>query len=264
MSLIDLASRPSRRYRLLTAVPALLLLAALPACRSDRRPESPAQAQQTVPPAFQAERLRLVHAVHLPPAAKRLSAAERQRFDDFIAQAAGGNLQAVHLYVLSADGRGTDVLRRAAIEQGVDPVKVVSREPGRAVPAGLPRPAPGWLTLVAERYVALPPSCPRLSHIEEDDNSNEISTNFGCAQVSVFEAQVVDPRDLVLGESGGETDSQLTSAAIERLRNDKLKSLGGAGDFTPNSGGSSDQGGGGGGSGSGGGAGGGGSTGSGS
>jgi type IV pilus biogenesis protein CpaD/CtpE len=87
--------------------------------------------------------------------------------------------------------------------------------------------------LVARVYVAVPPACPQTAHLNIMDGDNKISSDWGCATVSDLELQVADPRDLLEGQSGGETDAVLTSAAITRLQTDKVKKLEGPSTTAP-------------------------------
>jgi pilus assembly protein CpaD len=69
------------------------------------------------------------------------------------------------------------------------------------------------------------PSCPRQSWTSIGGEDNPTSSDLGCSTITNLEAMIADPRDLVQAETGGATDAQITNAAIERLRTDKVKKL---------------------------------------
>ncbi|MGH6980590.1 MAG: CpaD family pilus assembly lipoprotein, partial [Stellaceae bacterium] len=81
------------------------------------------------------------------------------------------------------------------------------------------------LALTTRVYEAVLPNCPQTSHINIIDGDNTVSSDWGCATVSMFDMQVADPRDLLHGRNGGMTDSVMTTAAIRRFQTDKLKQL---------------------------------------
>lgn len=210
-----------RSLRLLAPLAAAATLAA---CASEQLPESAETAWQGAPPVFKVSTTEQTRTLYVTPGSGALSGAERQTLDGLIADAAqGAERGIVHLTLRSPAGPATlDGLRRAAIAAGVEPTKIeVAPLEGRPVAGGAGIP----VLVTASVSRAIPPSCPRTSVPNIVGYENADASNWGCSVVSNIEAQIADPRDLVQGESGGQTSGILTSAAIERLNTDKVKPL---------------------------------------
>jgi pilus assembly protein CpaD len=186
----------------------------LAACNDVVDPESPELAAQTVPPPFRVQSE--VHHLSLAYTGGALGAEQRQSLKLFLEPLAAGNPQSVHVVIAGPVGTAEKAaLNRALIADGVEPNKIDFDAGGGA----------GQLDVAAEVFTVLPPTCPRLSRVRIIGNENVLDSNWGCANITALSQQVADPRDLVAGESGGTTDSEVTSGAIDRMRHDKVKAL---------------------------------------
>jgi type IV pilus biogenesis protein CpaD/CtpE len=153
-----------------------------------------------------------------------VSVAEQQVFDRFLHGAAAGNPYRVHL-TLRGTGPASDfkaVTRMAVVDQ-VQPTKIeIDRVSNTAASA----PPAGQIEAIVTVASLAPTDCPDLSHvISTSDWRNQASSNLGCAYNMDLAEMAADPADLVQGESGGQTDSVLTSAAIDRLHTGKVKDI---------------------------------------
>jgi pilus assembly protein CpaD len=156
-------------------------------------------------------------------AAGTITDAQSRALQGFIRRIAAGRPENVHLVLraVSSD-RLVPAINRLAVAAGVQPSKI---EFDQLSPDTVAK-GNESVEVVAQTAVASVPDCPRLSHISDTmDYRNTISSNFGCAYQSNYAAMVSDKRDLAIGESGGLTDGLLTSAAIDRLHDDKVKKI---------------------------------------
>ena len=152
-----------------------------------------------------------------------LSATYRGSFDRFLAQAAPGDPQSIHLTLWGGAPQIIAALRQAAIADGVIPskIEIPSVAPADATNVG----AAPQTTVTATTYVLSTPSCARRS-VSTFSNSQDPSwSDFGCSVNGNMAAMVADPHDLIAGQTGGETDSAISGAAIDRLLQDKVKKL---------------------------------------
>jgi pilus assembly protein CpaD len=214
-----------------TSLVLLTLAAALAACQGklEDPSQSPAPLTQLASPASRLTVTEARHVVVLSGSGTGLTAAERLALRRFLDKVAGRNPQALHLTMSGAAGEPLrTAVRREAISAGVDPTKITVLSSERA-----DRKGPAGLELVARIYAPGPSDCTNLSHINIIDGDNTVSSNYGCVSQTNLEAMVADPRDLIRGESGGATDSELSSAAIDRLHQDKVKKLPGETSATP-------------------------------
>jgi pilus assembly protein CpaD len=150
-----------------------------------------------------------------------MSVIEGRRFDAFLSAVSAGNPNAVHL-VISGNPipRAIAAVSRRAMAHGIAANKIV------VAPSRISDPSDVMtVDVAASTYTASPPNCPQTTHLNTSDSDNMLSSDWGCATVSDLELMVEDPRDLVRGQSGGLTDSVITSAAIVRLQTDKVKKL---------------------------------------
>jgi type IV pilus biogenesis protein CpaD/CtpE len=119
-------------------------------------------------------------------------------------------------------------LTRALVSDGVEPDKIEynANKPveGKA-PGG--RAGLAVVDVATERWRATLPNCPDHSRATMLEGENPDDSNFGCSSTNNLAVMVSDPRDLVVGETGGHTDAGLTSAAIDRLETDKTKPVSG-------------------------------------
>ncbi|HEV2676367.1 MAG TPA: CpaD family pilus assembly lipoprotein [Aliidongia sp.] len=159
-----------------------------------------------------------------------LSPASRHGFDRFIAEAAAGNPQILHVTLWGGAPQVVATLRQAAIADGVNPAKIEIQPVAAAAPG--PVAAVGQVKVIATTYRAVMPSCARRSVDAIANSQNPAWSDFGCTVNSSLAAMVEDPRDLIQGQTGGETDSAISGAAIDRLLQDKTRKFD-AQTFTP-------------------------------
>lgn len=147
--------------------------------------------------------------------------ADWARIDGFLATAAAGRADTTRLTIAGAPPPAViDQLVRHAFAIGYDENRIRITPPRRPGIHGRRN-----VELATEAFIPVLPNCPNTSHVNTIDGDNRVSSDWGCATISDLELQVADPHDLVEGESGGETDSVVTTAAIVRLQTDKLKKL---------------------------------------
>jgi pilus assembly protein CpaD len=150
-----------------------------------------------------------------------MSAAEAQRFDSFLIGVSAGKPDAVHLVISgNPTPHAIEVVTHRAFARGIAANKIAIARSGVSDSSGAMT-----VDVTANTYVAALPNCPQTAHLNTSDGDNMLSSDWGCATVSNLELMVADPRDLVRGQSGGLTDSVVTSAAIVRLQTDKVKKL---------------------------------------
>lgn len=197
----------------------LLLMAGLGACsNSDEIPT------QQLAPVKQAQVVKQEQQYVVPAGrgAPSLSAAYRSGFDRFLAEAGGATPQSLHLTLFGGAPQVATALREAAIADGVDPAKIEITP--TAAPAAAGTGAGGaQTTVVATTYGVQLPSCAGKPAEPFWRDQNPAWSDFGCSVNSTLAAMVADPRDLIKGEAGGETDSAIAGAAIDRLMQDKVK-----------------------------------------
>jgi pilus assembly protein CpaD len=225
--------RPPRRLAgRLAGVVALTLLCA---CNAPQPDPPDALANQSIPPVLQSAEQQFQYVMSVDPAASGLRDPIRRYFDDFLRQSSAGNPYAVHLTLrgLVAPAAFAGITRQA-IDDGVDPDKIEVRTGPVASPPAQPlRGREIAVEAMVSISTAVVPACPRTSRLDAVGRDNRDSSNFGCATVADMAAMVADPRDLSKGESGGLTDSELTTAAIQRLHSDKVKKFLPPGGFIP-------------------------------
>jgi len=145
----------------------------------------------------------------------------------FIADQAGGRAPSVHV-VLTGPVAPAELtqLTRALVAAGIDPDKIeynANKPVDGQAPTG--RAGLAIVDVATERWAPVLPACPDQSLLSIRDSSNPNGSNFGCSVATNLGVMISDPRDLVAGETGGHTDAGLTSAAIERLEQDRVKPL---------------------------------------
>lgn len=203
----------------------LLGAALLAGCETERAPEPADIASQGIPPTIKVTTSEQRHLVFVAPGTGALSDPERASLVAFITDAGLGSPEAVHVRLrgtIATEKLGT--LTRVVAAAGVPPTKIeIEAVPASDIGAGPGHPPGSAVEVVATVSHVDYPACPRLAWLEIGGVDNPPSSNLGCASITNLEAMVADPRDLVQGESGGQTDSQLTGAAIDRLRTDKVK-----------------------------------------
>lgn len=199
--------------------PVILAVGLLAACEPSARTMGTLHGvmPQTPPPIVVHEQHRRL-AMDLPQNGA-ITVAERQRITSFLRHAADQRPDAVHLTIAGNPSPPViDEVIREAFEMGYgqDQIRVV---PPRIMGGDRPM----ALELITAAYIPVLPNCPNTAHLSIIDGSNLVNSDLGCSTISDLELQVANPRDLVEGEDGGETDSIMTTAAITRLQTDKLK-----------------------------------------
>jgi pilus assembly protein CpaD len=158
-------------------------------------------------------------AVRLPDSGP-IGSVDWYRIDHFLGDAAHGRPENVRLTIAGNASPGMiDLVIRHAFAFGYADNKIVVAPPTAGGRYRL------TLDLTARTSVAILPNCPQTTHLNLIDRDNRVSSDWGCSSISNLEIQVADPHDLVRGQSGGETDSVMTTAAIQRMQTDKLKKL---------------------------------------
>jgi pilus biogenesis lipoprotein CpaD len=165
--------------------------------------------------------------VYVSRGSGNLSEPDRASLATFVAAQADGRKAAIHV-ALTGPVAPTELaqLTRTLVADGVDPDKIEynANHPvdGQAPPG---RAGMAVIEVATERWKSVLPTCPDHSRLSILDSSNPDDSNLGCSNLYNLSAMVSDPRDLVMGETGGHTDAELTTAAIERLLTDKTKPL---------------------------------------
>jgi pilus biogenesis lipoprotein CpaD len=213
-----------------SALPLLvaLLLAPLAACdpnfgTNDQSPSAVATDGQN----YKAQIFRAQRFVYVARGSGKVSEPDRADLAKFIAEQANGHNAAVHV---ALTGPVTPVeltqLTRMLVADGIDPDKI-EYNANKPVEGQAPNSRAGMavIEVATERWRPVLPTCPDHSRLSALDSTNPDDSNFGCSAATNLSVMVSDPRDLVAGETGGHTDAGLTTAAIERLEQDKLKAL---------------------------------------
>jgi pilus assembly protein CpaD len=206
---------------------AALLLVPLTACDGfDTHDQSPAGVGDNNQ-IYAAQVAHAHHYVYVARGSGNLSATEQSNLTRFIADQADGRPAAVHVELIGpANGAELAPLNRALIAEGVDPGKIQPNA-GRPADGQVPAARAGMVAIdvATERWRPVLPTCPDHSRLSNLDGTNPNSANFGCSFSTNLSLMVADPRDLVQGQTGGHTDAGLTTAAIDRLEQDKIKAI---------------------------------------
>lgn len=164
-----------------------------------------------------------VHHLSLAETDGILREADWRKIDDFLTGAAAERPQTAHLAIAAdAMSRNIGTVIRRAVGLGFerDNITTLALTGGDATTHKRHS-----LVLTVRRYAAVLPNCPQSAHLNLIDGDNMVSSDWGCATISTYGLQVTDPRDLMRGRAGAETDAVLTTAAIRRLETDKVKKL---------------------------------------
>lgn len=205
--------------RTIASILPLLMFAGLGACsrNSDERPVGQLAETSTA----QVEKREQQFVVPAVRGKAELSAIYRRGFDKFLADAAPGDLQSVHLSLWGGAPQIVAALRQAAIADGVEPSKIEIASAAPASSSGTD--VALQTTVTATTYVVSLPSCARRSVTAFSNSQNPSWSDFGCSVNGSLAAMVADPHDLIAGQTGGETDSAISGTAIDRLLQDKVK-----------------------------------------
>jgi pilus biogenesis lipoprotein CpaD len=200
-------------------IPAVLMLATLGACsNSDEIPTSQLAAAKQA----QVVKREQQYVVPAGRGTSELSAGYRSGFDRFLIEAGGTRPELLHLTLFGGAPQIAAALRQAAIADGVDPAKIEIGS-AAAAPGATGGTGGAQTTVVATTYQLTLPSCATQPTDALSRDQNPAWSDFGCSVNGTLAAMVADPHDLLKGESGGETDSALSGAAIDRLLQDKVK-----------------------------------------
>jgi pilus biogenesis lipoprotein CpaD len=204
------------------------LLGALAACNNDpASADLSLNAVATDNQNYTVEAQRAHRYVYVARGSGNLSDPDRASLGNFIAEQAAGRKAAVHVALTGPVGPAELAqLTRALVGDGIDPDKIEYRA-NRPAEGQLPPGRAGMavVDIETERWKSVLPVCPDHSRLSLLDTSNPDDSNFGCTSLYNLSAMVSDPRDLVVGETGGHTDAELTTGAIERLLTNKVKPL---------------------------------------
>jgi pilus assembly protein CpaD len=184
--------------------------------------------------------VRLTHPAVFGPNAVKLSSDESQKLSAFLdnAQVSADD----HVYIeqpASGDRLSAQRISQIAHQLAARGIGVRTLPDKGDIPAD-------QLTVLVERYVVTPPSCPDWTKDPVADHDNEVYGNFGCANVTNLGLMVADPRDLVIGRQMGPEVGNPALAGIARYRDGKPKALISAGGYTTGAGPQNGSGGGGG------------------
>ena len=104
--------------------------------------------------------------------------------------------------------------------------ELTGRRVGAVTLAASPKDVPSdHLRLIVERYVVTPPNCPDWTKPSYGaGHSNDMPSNWGCADATNLGLMIADPRDLVIGRTLGPAEGDPAIAAITRYRSCKTKS----------------------------------------
>jgi type IV pilus biogenesis protein CpaD/CtpE len=192
----------------------LLLLTALGGCVGIGVATSdPAQPIQENPNRFTYHEADYPYAIHFAAATDALSSAELARLQNFLASSSARPSDKVTVSSeaspigQSRSARVGDVLHRAGLNVvgGVD-VNL----------------APNTVNIVlTEQVVTEPPKCSDWPIFAGDAPSNAPSTYLGCALRNNLYQQVVDKRDLAVGQTPGPADAEPSIRAVQQYREGK-------------------------------------------
>ena len=149
-----------------------------------------------------------------------LSALERRRLDDFLAQVAATATDSL----IVDPGAGDDAVTRARALAVIDHLRArvpTARPQVRRIGLDGGRD----LQVVVGRYLVVPPQCPNWSKPSNSDPRNLRAGNLGCSVTANLGLMVADPGDLVRGRRQTPALGAHGVAAVERYLNDEVKEL---------------------------------------
>lgn len=162
---------------------------------------------------------RTTHALRFNAADTAVSAGERDRLEAFL------NVIRPDMYdriTIGLDENAPNMQRAEAIRGELLKRNIAPRQIDIQPVQGL---GPNGAQVIVGRYVVIPPACPNFSKPASSDYNNMPSSNFGCATATNLGAMVANPGDLVAGRSLGPADANVVGGAVERYRNDAVKTL---------------------------------------
>jgi len=188
----------------------LLLLTALGGCVGTSDPPHPVQEN---PNRFTYHTVDYPYAIHFAPAADTLSPDETQRLQAFLRSSSARPEDKVSVSGETSPlgqtrtARVRDMLKRAGLDatEGVD----VNLAPNTVS------------ILLTEMVAAKPPKCGDWPAFAGDAPSNAPSLFLGCALRNNLYQQVVDKRDLAVGQTPGPADAEPGMRAVQNYREGK-------------------------------------------
>jgi len=215
----------------ISASPLLLILALLPLAACD--PEL--ATQQDLSSAgvgtdnqnYAAQLARAHRYVYVARGSGAVSEQDKAGLASFVAQQADGHNMAVHVTLTGPLGVPEfDQLTRTLAADGISPEKIEYKA-NQSVEGRPPASRSGMVVVdvATERWRPILPTCPDHSQLSILGSDNPDSSNYGCATATNLSLMVSDPRDLVAGETGGQTDGELAVSAVDRYKTDKTKAL---------------------------------------
>lgn len=142
-----------------------------------------------------------------------------QAEEDGTATPSDFTLNGIHLFLNSVGAGQADVIMLDAPDAAPERVQAVAQSLrnaglvyGGTSPLGT-TPAAGEIMLYVERYVVTPPNCGTWKAERSDNDMNNASAHHGCSTVANLGLMVANPRDLIAGQSGGNS----TAAAVGAL-----------------------------------------------
>ncbi len=149
-----------------------------------------------------------------------LSALERRRLDEFLAQ-----IDATATDSLVVDpGVGEDAIAQARAVAVIDHLRArvpTSRPQVRRIGLDQGRD----LQVVVGRYLVVPPQCPNWGKPSNSDTRNQPAGNLGCSVNVNLGLMVADPGDLIRGRRQTPALGAFGAAAVDRYLNDEVKEL---------------------------------------
>jgi pilus assembly protein CpaD len=146
----------------------------------------------------------------------RLSPGEARRLDGL---AVAGNIRPADRVAIAAAGPpGLAARRASAISSELLRYGIVASTQTLETP-----PPPNRAIVAVGRYTVTLPACPNWSQSLAVDFTNDLSSNYGCANTTNLGLMVASPADLVSGRAPAPADGQPAIAAVERYMNDRVK-----------------------------------------
>jgi pilus assembly protein CpaD len=156
-----------------------------------------------------------------------VSEQDRVGLASFISQQADGRNAAVHVTVTGPLGTPEFAqLTKTLVADGIEPGKI-EYNPNHPVDAKAPSSRSGMVVVdvATERWRPVLPTCPDHSRLTIIGADNPDSSNYGCSTATNLSLMVADPRDLVTGETGGQTDAAIATSAVDRYEEGKTKAI---------------------------------------
>ena len=151
------------------------------------------------------------------PGSARLSAAQARRLEQLVRY--GAIRPADRVEIAAAGSEGLARARVGAISEALLRYGIVAT--ARRLP-GVP---PNRAVVAIGRYAVTLPPCPNWSKSPSTDFTNELSSDFGCADAINLGMMAANPADLAGGRTLGPALGRPEVAAVERYANDTVTPL---------------------------------------